>query len=207
MQGCGMCNEGPFERFGAWFYDLFMWPVEVLGARRWREALWAGVEGEVLEIGIGTGAGLLAHPPGARVTGVDGSAAMLARAERRATRLSLDLKLVQVDLHHLPFPDQGFDFVVESFVLCSVRDPQKVLSELARVLRPGGEVRLLEHVRPRSDGLTKALKILAPHFAKATWELFPQVGWKLLEERALDRFGLVRLYRLSLTDQEPREPA
>ena len=186
---------GLWQRFGAWFYDLAMWPLEVLAARRWREALWQGVEGKVLEIAVGTGAGFLAHPPGVEVVGVDASAAMLARAGRRAARLGLDVELVQADLLHLPFPDHGFDFVVGSFVLCSVYRPVAALGELRRVIRPGGELRLLEHVRPRGGRLAKLLSILAPHFAKTTWELFPHGGWELLEERDLDRPGMVRLYR------------
>ncbi len=191
-----------WQQFGAWFYDFAMWPVEVLGCRRWREALWAGVEGEVLEIAVGTGAGLLAHPPGARVTAVDSSAAMLARAERRAARLSLELELVQADLHRLPFPDRSFDFVVGSFVLCSIYRPVAALEELRRVIRPDGELRVLEHVRPRGKRFARALSLVAPHFAKSTWELFPQAGWELCEERDLDQFGLVRLYRAI-----PRNPS
>lgn len=185
----------PWHLLGAWFYDFSMWPVEVLGARRWREALWAGVEGRVLEIGVGTGAGILACPPGARVVAVDGNPGMLARAKRRAAMLGKPVEFLQADLHRLPLGDDSFDFVVGSFVLCSLRDPVVALAELARVLRPGGELRLLEHVRPRGKRFAKAFSILAPHFAKATWELFPQADWELREERDLDRFGLVRLYR------------
>lgn len=184
-----------WQGFGALFYDFFMWPVEALAARRWRELLWQEVEGKVLEIAVGTGAGFPAHPPHAEVVGVDASAAMLARARRRAAKLEKPVELLQTDLHRLPFPDGSFDFVVGSFVLCSVRHPAGALGELRRVTRPGGELRLLEHVRPRGDRFAKVLSTLAPHFAKTTWELLPRGGWELLEERDLDRFGLVRLYR------------
>lgn len=186
---------GLWARFGAWFYDLAMWPLEAGAARRWRRILWNGAQGQVLEIGIGSGAGLLACPPPARVVGVDKSAAMLARARRKAAKLGLHPQLVRGDLHRLPFADAEFDLVVGSFVLCSVTDPVGVLKELRRVLRPGGELRLLEHVRPRSPVLGRILSLFAPHFAKRTWELFPPGGWELIEERDLDRLGLVRLYR------------
>jgi len=149
----------------------------------------------VLEIAVGTGAGLLAHPPGAEVVGVDASAAMLARARRRAERLGRFVEFLQADLQRLPLPDGAFDFVVGSFVLCSLRDPVGALAELARVLRRGGELRVLEHVRPRGERFAKLVSILAPHFAKPTWELFPQAGWEIREEHDLDRYGLVRLYR------------
>jgi ubiquinone/menaquinone biosynthesis C-methylase UbiE len=186
---------GSWERFGAWFYDLAMWPVEWGGARRWRRALWEGVHGRVLEVGIGTGASLLAHPRAVQLVGVDRSAAALARAEAKAARLGLSPRLVRGDLHRLPFAAAEFDWVVGSFVLCSVARPVEALRELRRVLRPEGELRLLEHVRPRHPRLGRLLSLVAPHFAKRTWELFPQAGWEVVEERDLDRLGLIRLYR------------
>lgn len=70
-----------------------------------------------------TGAGLYAHPPEAQVVAVDGAAGMLAWAERRAARLGAKVEFVCDDLHALPFPDTSFDYVVGSFVLCTVRKP------------------------------------------------------------------------------------
>lgn len=189
-----------FERFGAWFYDFSMWPIEVLRARKWRRRLWDGVRGRALEIGVGTGAGLPCHPPGVEVVGVDASAAMLARARRQAERLARKVELICADLHSLPFLDRSFDYVLGSFVFCSVGEPLTALRELARVLRPGGELRLLEHVRPRSDRFTRVLDVLAPHFSKRTWELLPQAGWEIVREEDLDRWGLVRLYIARLRD-------
>lgn len=198
----GMKPSWLLERFGAWIYDLFMWPIEVTVARRWRRKLWAGVRGKVLEIGVGTGAGLYAHPPEAEVVAVDGAAGMLARAERRAARLGAKVEFVCADLHALPFPDASFEYVMGSFVLCTVRKPLGVLRELARVLRPGGELRLLEHVRPRSKWLARMLGLLAPHFAKRTWELLPKGGWEIVREENLDRWGLARLYIARLRDAD-----
>ncbi len=181
---------------GAAAYDLFMWPLEAVWGRRWRASLWEGVSGKVLEIGVGTGANLPFYPPGTRVVAVDLGGGMLTRARRRATRLGAGVELVRADVHALPFPDGSFEYVVGSFVLCSVREPVLALVEIRRVLSPSGEARLLEHVRPYDGGLGRILDLVAPHFAKRTWELFPQTGLEVISEECLDKRGLVRLYRL-----------
>ena len=185
------------ERIGASFYDLFMAPIESRWGKRWRERLWEGVSGRVLEIGVGTGANLPFYPRDAAVVAVDSSPGMLRRAERKAERLGVRARFVLADVHDLPFPDRNFDYVVGSFLFCSVEDPIPALREVGRVLAADGEARLLEHVRPRSRRLGKVLEILAPHFAKRTWELFPKAGLVVIAEEILDRRGLVRLYRLS----------
>lgn len=131
-------------------YDLFMWPLErALFARLRRRALRAlhssALPRLVLEVGVGTGANLPLYPAGSRVVAVDASAEMLAVARCHQTRAVVQLS--QADVHHLAFPDATFDAVVGSFLLCNVADPSTVLQEVRRVLRPGGRLFLLEHVR------------------------------------------------------------
>jgi ubiquinone/menaquinone biosynthesis C-methylase UbiE len=135
-------------------YDLFMWPLErVLFARLRQRALRAlrlcrnsgAFPRLLLEVGVGTGANLPLYPASSRVVAVDVSAEMLAVARRRRTRAVVQLS--QTDVHHLAFPDATFDGVVGSFLLCNVTDPPAVLQEVRRVLRPGGRLFLLEHVR------------------------------------------------------------
>lgn len=99
----------------------------------------------MLEVGVGTGANLPLYPAGSRVVAVDASAEMLAIARRRQTRAVV--QLTQADVHHLAFSEATFDEVVGSFLLCNVADPPTVLQEVRRVLRPGGRLLLLEHVR------------------------------------------------------------
>jgi len=131
-------------------YDLFMWPLEwALFARLRQRALCALRPSSsprlVLEVGVGTGANLPFYPASSRVVAVDASAEMLAVARRRRTRAVV--KWSQTDVHHLAFSDATFDGVVGSFLLCNVTDPSTVLQEVRRVLRPGGCLLLLEHVR------------------------------------------------------------
>ena len=81
------------------------------------------------------------------MTAIEPDPYMLQRAQKRASEANTDIELRQVAAEELPFPDASFDFVIDTLVLCSVRDPRKVLAEIKRVLKPGGELRLYEHVR------------------------------------------------------------
>lgn len=106
-----------------------------------------GVSGDVLEIGVGTGANLPYYPEHVRsLTAVEPSAGMRARAERRAKETGLNLRLTQHSGEQLPFEDARFDAVVITLVLCTVKDVSTVLREALRVLRSGGKLHFLEHV-------------------------------------------------------------
>ncbi len=103
-------------------------------------------EGQVLEIAIGTGANLGYYPAGVELTGVDWSAGMLAEAARNADSLGLTVDLQEADATALPFADGRFDSVVCTFSLCSIADLPAGLAEAVRVLRPGGDLLLADHV-------------------------------------------------------------
>jgi ubiquinone/menaquinone biosynthesis C-methylase UbiE len=126
-----------------WLYDACCALCERLGLARWRRWLVDGAAGSILDIGCGTGRNLPLYGAGARVVGIDVSAAALARARRRRP----ELPLVQGDAEALPFRRGTFDTVVSALVFCSVPDAPRGLSEVRRVLRPGGALRMLEHVR------------------------------------------------------------
>jgi ubiquinone/menaquinone biosynthesis C-methylase UbiE len=132
------------------FYDAFEAPMDLLGGRRRRARCVAAATGRTLEVGIGTGRNIDLYPTDVEVTGIDISAAMLARAEKRADGLHLAVRLERADVERLPYPDSSFDTVCATCVFCSVPDPVAGLREVARVTRPDGQVRLLEHVRPRN---------------------------------------------------------
>jgi ubiquinone/menaquinone biosynthesis C-methylase UbiE len=103
--------------------------------------------GDTLEVAIGTGLNLPHYPPGIRLTGVDLSPEMLALARASARRLGRTIELLEADAHDLPFADCSFDTVVCTYALCSVPDETRAISEMKRVLQPGGRLILVDHVR------------------------------------------------------------
>lgn len=129
-------------------YDLKNWPVERLGLGRLRKRLWDQVKpGNILEVGVGTGANFPFYPAGAEITGIDLSDRLLEKAVARAEKLNLKVKLMQMDVEKLEFPDNSFDAVVATCVFCSVPDPVQGLREVKRVLKKEGRAFFLEHMR------------------------------------------------------------
>jgi ubiquinone/menaquinone biosynthesis C-methylase UbiE len=126
-----------------WLYDACCAVCERVGLGRWRRWLVEGAEGAVLDVGCGTGRNLPLLRPGVRVIGLELSAEALARARRRAP----GVPLVQGDAEALPFRSGVFDTVMSGLVFCSVPDAARGLAEVKRVLKPGGALRMLEHVR------------------------------------------------------------
>lgn len=104
-------------------------------------------EGDVLEVAVGTGLNLPNYPPSARVTGIELSPAMLEIAKQRARDIGRDFDLRVGDAHNLEFEDGSFDCVVCTFSLCNIPDVDRAVGEMKRVLRPGGKLILVDHVR------------------------------------------------------------
>ncbi len=130
--------------------NIVLWPLERLFFRHFRWALLHELSGRILEVGVGTGKNLPCYDrQRVQLTGVDLSEGLLKRARRFATHLHFPVDLRPMDAEHLQFPDQTFDVVVATFVLCSVPSPIPVLQEMARVVKPDGRIPLLEHVLSR----------------------------------------------------------
>lgn len=129
------------------------------GGRPW---IGAQAQGEVLEIGVGTGRNLMHYRSGVRITGIDISPGMLRIARRRARALGREVELLAEDAQALEFSDQRFDTVVFSLVLCSVPDPRRAVREAVRVLRPGGRVIMLEHVRSGVPAVRLVQQLIDP---------------------------------------------
>ena len=144
-------------------YDTMEAFTERAAFGMWRRELWAAVPaGRVLEVGVGTGKNLPFYPSGALMTAIDLSDQMLARARRRAVELGAKVELRLMDAQHLEFPDGAFDAAVATFVFCSVPDPVAGLRELGRVVRPGGDIWLLEHMRVDRPVVGSLMDLLNP---------------------------------------------
>ena len=127
-------------------YDRGMGFMERLFLGDSRARVCSHAEGEVLEVAVGTGRNLPYYPEGVRLTGVELSREMLTIARGRATSLGRRADLRQGDAQALPFPDASFDTVVCTLSLCSIPDDRRAVAEMKRVLRPGGQLLLLDHV-------------------------------------------------------------
>lgn len=128
-----------------------------------RERVWSLVEGpKALEVGVGTGKNIPFYPYGVQVTAIDLAPGMLNRAKQRAEELGKQVDLRLGDVQCLEFPDATFDTVAATFVFCSVPDPILGLREVFRVLKPGGKVVFMEHVRSEKLLLGLLMEILNP---------------------------------------------
>jgi ubiquinone/menaquinone biosynthesis C-methylase UbiE len=139
-------NRG--HRWFAAVYDRITASAERGPVGRARRELLSTLHGDVIEIGAGTGANFPHYPPGLRVTALEPDPHMLKRARTRLDALGrTDIDLRSAPAEILPVPDASFDCAVSTLVLCTVTDPAASLAEIRRVLRPGGTLVFIEHVR------------------------------------------------------------
>jgi ubiquinone/menaquinone biosynthesis C-methylase UbiE len=134
-------------RLFAAFYDRGARRAEEAGLREQRRTLLADVDGDVLEVGAGTGLNLDHYPAGARLVLLEPDPHMRRKLAERVSESARKAEIVAAPAEALPFPDQSFDAVVTTLVLCSVSDLGSALAEIRRVLRVGGRLYLIEHVR------------------------------------------------------------
>ncbi|MEA2376037.1 MAG: hypothetical protein QOD53_2500 [Thermoleophilaceae bacterium] len=137
-------------------YDTFQARMEENFMGDIRRELLAGARGRVVEIGSGTGVNLEHYPRSIdELVCTEPEEPMARRLRRKAQGSGLDVSVVEVPAEKLPFDDDSFDTAVTTLVLCTVTDPARSLTELARVLKPGGRLIFLEHVRATEPGLAK----------------------------------------------------
>lgn len=188
-------------------YDVLCGPVFVTGRRAAARAA-RNVGGRILEIGVGTGLSFDDYDASTEIVGIDISEPMIARARERARsgRYPFVKELRVMDAHVLDYSDASFDCVVGQFVITLVEEPERVLSECARVVRPGGQIILVNHLYSET-GLAAAVERLLAEKARKLG-LRPEfpfqrlAAWadahgaaELIERRKLKPFGVYTLVR------------
>lgn len=134
-------------------YERGMRETEDAGLRERRRQLLSAARGRVLELGAGTGLNLDHYPSAVtELVLTEPSPHMAERLRRRAERSGRLLEVIEAPAERLPLPDDSFDFVVTTLVLCTVDDVAATLQEVERVLRPGGQLLFIEHVRSEEPG-------------------------------------------------------
>ncbi len=195
-------------------YDLVFGAVFDRGRRAAIAAAEQGcgpLGGRILEVGVGTGISLTGYRPATRLIGVDYSEPMLRKAKQRVRehKLANVEMLAVMDAEHLAFPGNCFDVVVAQYVITAVPNPEATLDEFVRVLKPGGEIVLINHIGAEA-GLRRAFEQgFAPlarrlgwrpefRFGRLTDWVARHGGVRVIERRAmppLGHFSLIRFAR------------
>jgi ubiquinone/menaquinone biosynthesis C-methylase UbiE len=153
----GRIYDATWGRGFSALYDRAFEASERAGLREMRRDLLKGARGRVLELGSGTGLNLELYPREGldSLTLTEPDPHMAKQLRRRAREVCPGADLLEAGAEDLPFEDDSFDTVVVTLVLCTVPDPAAALREIARVLRPNGQLLFLEHVRSHDPGLAK----------------------------------------------------
>ena len=165
------------------------------GGREW---VCAQAEGEVLEIAAGTARNLAFYPSGVDLTAIELSPEMLAIGQKRAEALGYPADLRVGDAQELEFPDDCFDTVVCTLALCTIPDPRRAVAEARRVLRPGGRLLLLEHVRSPVAAVRAVQRLIEPlsvrfegdHLTREPLEFLNAEGF-VIEQLERSKWGIV----------------
>jgi ubiquinone/menaquinone biosynthesis C-methylase UbiE len=148
--------DATWGRIFAFTYDFFFARAERGGLRDLRRDALATASGRTLEIGAGTGLNHDLYPAAVTaLTLTEPFAPMAAQLRAKAATLTRPVEVVEAGAEELPFPDSSFDTVALTLVLCTVPDPDRALAEIARVLKPGGRLLFLEHVRSDDPSLAR----------------------------------------------------
>src|SRR6266508_704624 len=201
-----------YDRLAA-IYDLRTYIAEEYVFKKFRQMLWSRIKGGcILELGIGTGANIPYYPKECQVTAVDLSEQMLERAKRRAQELGASVDLQLMDAQHLTYPDHSFDAAITTCVFCSVPNPVQGMRELGRIVKPGGDIWLMEHMRvdkpvigPMMDFVNPlVLRMMGANINRRTVENVKLAGLEIetIEDLAGTVFRLIHAHPSSSTHDQ-----
>ena len=139
------------------YFDSLERPMGTSGFAKWRKEIVPQATGKTLEVGVGTGKNIPFYPKNIDITAIDFSKKMLEEAKAKYQDSPLKINFLEMDVQNMDFENNTFDTVITSCVFCSVPDPVKDLKEIKRVLKPDGQLIMLEHVRSNGKVLGKLM--------------------------------------------------
>jgi ubiquinone/menaquinone biosynthesis C-methylase UbiE len=192
---CGRARSSPI-----------LWLFDRITARwsRWRADLVQNLDGCVLEIGVGTGPNLVHYRRATAVWAIEPDPGRAALAQQVITRARVPTNIKVAVAEDLPFTAASFDHVVSALVFCSVTDQVQALAEAQRVLKPGGALHMVEHVRPETPLLAWWAGVVTPtwsrfahncHLDRPTIDVLRSTGWEVEVLRRLGVFVHLRAAR------------
>lgn len=152
----GRIYDTTWGRLFAAMYDRGLKGTEDAGLREMRRETLAAAQGRTIDLGAGTGANLALYPDAVtELVLAEPDPHMSKQLRQKVARSDRTAELVEAPAERLPFEDSSFDTAVFTLVLCTVPDPEAALAEAARVLKPGGKLLFVEHVRATDAGLAR----------------------------------------------------
>ena len=194
MQEVFISKQKTYDRI-ARLYDILDLPFERVRYLPVRRLLFAGLKGDLLDAGVGTGRNFPHYPKDAKVTGIDLSPAMLKRARWRKDKLGIAIDLKEMDVMAMTFAADSFDAIVSTFLFCVLDNEHQTpaLIELRRVCRPGGTIHILEYEISKKPLHRFIMKLWAPwvrfaygaEFDRNTEQYLAAAGLELVEKEFL----------------------
>jgi ubiquinone/menaquinone biosynthesis C-methylase UbiE len=152
----GRIYDATWGRFFSAVYDRAMQGAEDAGMREMRRELLAEASGRTIELGAGTGLNLELYPDSvSELTLLEPDPHMTRQLRARVASSDREATIAETGAERLPFPDGSFDTAVATLVFCTIPDPHAAIAELGRVLKPGGKLLFIEHVRSDDPGLAR----------------------------------------------------
>jgi ubiquinone/menaquinone biosynthesis C-methylase UbiE len=169
------------------------------GTREWA---CSQIDGRVLEVAVGTGRNMHLYPAGAQITGVELSPEMLALARERGRGLGVEVDLRLGDAQALEFANESFDTVLVTFAFCTIPNDRRAAEEAFRVLRPGGRLVAVEHVRSPVAAVRTIQRVIDPlsvrfgadHLTRDPLDYLPEIGFEI-ETVERSKWGIVERLR------------